>query len=403
MKNRELAIVGMGLHPWGAFPDKSMAEMGVVAIQNALTDANMNWREVETMAAGAYMWISGQAGVPGLLMGTSITTLMGRTGIPIVNVVNACASGQSILREACLAVASGEYDIAVAVGSDKSSGGFFRPQSTDAKYDYDYYRYTMTGETNPGYWAMEMRRRMRDVGTTEDDMAMVKAITSKGGVGNPNARYKRVFTKEEVLKSNMVCDPLRLYEICATSDGAAAMIVMPLDKAAKYTKKPLRIDACTMGSATFGDPTIMLTYLSAYPRPGVLPYSESRNAVKAAYKASGRKPADINVVELPDNSCWHYFTYLDMIFDLGYGGSEKLFRQGYFNVPDGTVPVCPSGGFGAFGEATVTQGLWQVIEVGKQIRGDAHGYQIPNNPKVGLAQSYGYAGNNGVAILSKAW
>jgi acetyl-CoA acetyltransferase len=403
MKNRELAIVGMGLHPWGQFPDKSMAEMGVVAIQNALKDANMDWREVQAMAAGAYMWISGCTGVPGLLTGTSITTMMGRTGIPIVNVVNACASGQSILREACLAVASGEYDIVCAVGTDKSSGGFFRPQSTDAKFDYDYYRYAMTGETNPAYWAMEMRKRMQIVGTTEDDMAMVKAITSKGGVGNPNARYKRVFTKEEVLKSNMVCDPLRLYEICATSDGAAALIVMPLDKALKYTKKPLRIDACTMGSASFGDPTIMLTYLSAYPRPGVLPYSESRNAVQAAYKASGRKPSDINVVELPDNSCWHYFTYLDMIFDVGYGGSEKMFREGYFNVPDGKVPVCPSGGFGAFGEATVCQGLWQVLEVGKQIRQEAFGYQIPNNPKVGLAQSYGYAGNNGVAILSKAW
>jgi acetyl-CoA acetyltransferase len=244
---------------------------------------------------------------------------------------------------------------------------------------------------------------MHDVGTTEDDMARVKVVTSKGSVNNPNARYKRIYTKEEVLASKMVCDPLRLFEICATSDGAAAVVVMPLDKALKQVKRPLLVEAATLGSASYGDPTIILTYLSAFPRPGVLPYSESRNAVRAAYKASGRKPEDINVVELPDNSCWHYFTYLDMIFDLEYGGSEKLFRQGYFNVPDGKVPVCPSGGFGAFGEATVAQGLWQVVEVGKQIRQEATGYQITNNPKVGLAQSYGYAGNNGVAILSKAW
>jgi acetyl-CoA acetyltransferase len=403
VKNRQVAIVGMGLHPWGVWPDKSMPELGTFAIQKALDDANLNWRQVDAMVAGAYLWMSQQAGVPGALMGTSITSLLGRTGIPCSNIINACATGQNLLREACMTVASGEFDCVVAVGSDRSAGGFFRPQSTDAKFDYDYYRYVMTGETNPAYWAMEMKRRMHDVGTTEDDMAGVKVVTSKGSVNNPNARYKRVYTKEEVLGSKMVCDPLRLFEICATSDGAAAVVVMPLEKALKQVKKPLLVEAATLGSASYGDPTIILTYLSAFPRPGVLPYSESRNAVRAAYKASGRKPEDINVVELPDNSCWHYFTYLDMIFDLEYGGSEKLFRKGYFNVPDGKVPVCPSGGFGAFGEATVAQGLWQVVEVGKQIRGDATGYQITNNPKVGLAQSYGYAGNNGVAILSKAW
>ena len=403
MKNRQVAIVGMGLHPWGVWPDKSMAELGTFAIQKALQDANLNWRQVDAMVAGAYLWMSQQAGVPGALMGTSITTLLGRTGIPCSNVINACATGENLLREACMTVASGEFDCVVAVGSDRSAGGFFRPQSQDIKFDYDYYRYVMTGETNPAYWAMEMRRRMRDVGTTEEDMAMVKVVTSKGGVHNPNARYKRAFTKEEVLKSQMVCDPLRLFEICATSDGAAAVVVMPLDKAMKLVKKPLLVEAATLGSASYGDPTIILTYLSSFPRPGVLPYSESRNAVRAAYKASGRKPEDINVVELPDNSCWHYFTYLDMIFDLEYGGSEKLFRKGYFNVPDGKVPVCPSGGFGAFGEATVAQGLWQVVEVGRQIRGEAGGGQITNNPKVGLAQSYGYAGNNGVAIISRAW
>jgi len=403
MKSRQVAIVGMGLHPWGVWPDKSMAEMGTFAIQKALEDASLNWRQVDAMVAGAYLWMSQQAGVPGALMGTSITTLLGRTGIPCSNVINACATGENLLREACMTVASGDFDCVVAVGSDRSAGGFFRPQSQDIKFDYDYYRYVMTGETNPAYWAMEMRRRMHDVGTTEEDMAMVKVITSQGGQHNPNARYKRTFTKEQVLGSQMVCDPLRLFEICATSDGAAAVVVMPLDKALKQVKKPLLVEAATLGSASYGDPTIILTYLSSFPRPGVLPYSESRNAVRAAYKASGRKPEDINVVELPDNSCWHYFTYLDMIFDLEYGGSEKLFRKGYFNVPDGKVPVCPSGGFGAFGEATVAQGLWQVVEVGRQLRGEAGGGQITNNPKVGLAQSYGYAGNNGVAIISRAW
>jgi len=337
-----------------------------------------------------------------LLLGTAITSMMGGTGIPCANIVNACATGQSILREACLAVASGEHDIAVAVGSDKSAGGFFRPQSRDARFDNDYFRYTMVGETNPGYWAMEMRRRMYDCGTTEDDMAMFKVLTSRGGVHNPNARYRKEYTKEEVLASPMVCDPLRLFEICATSDGAAAIIVVPMDMVEKYTDKPLLIEGLAVGSASFGDPTIPLTYLSSYPLPGVGSCSESRNALAAAYKQANRTPDNINVVELPDNSSWHYLTYMDMILNLEYGGSDKLLREGYFDVPDGKVPVCPSGGFGAFGEATVAQGLWQTIEIGIQLRGEAGGRQCTNNPTVGLAQSYGYAGNNGVCILSKA-
>jgi acetyl-CoA acetyltransferase len=403
MKNRDLAIVGMGLHPWGKWPDKSMAEMGTYAITQALADAHMKWRDIEAMACGAYMWVADQGGVPSLLLGTAITSMMGGTGIPCANVVNACATGQSILREACLAVASGEHDIAIAVGADKSAGGFFRPQSRDAQFDNDYFRYVMVGETNPGYWAMEMKRRMYDIGTTEEDMAMVKVLTSKGGVHNPNARYRKEYSLEEVLASPMVCDPLRLFEICATSDGAAAIIVVPMDMAEKYTDKPLLIEGLSVGSASFGDPTIPLTYLSSYPQPGVGTCSESRNALAAAYKQANRTPADMNVIELPDNSSWHYLTYLDMILQLEYGGSDKLLREGYFDVPDGKVPVCPSGGFGAFGEATVVQGLWQTIEIGIQLRGEAGGRQCTNNPTVGLAQSYGYAGNNGVCILSKAW
>jgi acetyl-CoA acetyltransferase len=376
--------------------------MGTYAIIKALADAKMSWREIEAMTCGGYMWIADQGGIPALLLGTTITSMMGRTGIPCTNIVNACASGQSILREAYLAVASGEKDVVIAVGSDKSAGGFFRPQSTDSNFDTDYQRYAMTGETNPAYWAMECKRRMYDTGTTEDDLAMVKVTTSQGSVHNPNARYKKAFAKEAVLASPMVCDPLRLFEICATSDGAAAIIVAPMDQAHRYTDKPLLIEGLALGSASFGDPTVILTYLSAYPRPGVLPLSESRNALAAAYQQSGRKPSDINIIELPDNSSWHYFTYLDMILDLEYGESEKWLRRGDFNTPDGKIPVCPSGGFGAFGEATVAQGLWQVIEIAIQLRGEAGGRQITNNPKVGLAQSYGYAGNNAVCILSNA-
>ncbi len=399
---RDVAIIGIGMHPWGRFREKSMAEMAVEAISAALKDAKISWRDVESAVSGTYMWVTHYGGMHGTLSGTSMASLMGETGIPIVNVVNACATGQSILREAALTVASGAHDVVLAVSSDKSAIGFFPPLSKDP-HDIDYVRYVMTGQTNPAYWAIECKRRMHDLGTTEDDLALYKEVTSKASVYNPYARYQKAFTKEQVLASPMVCDPLHLMEICATSDGAAAAILVPYEKAKKYTDKPVLIDGVTVGTSTYGDPTIRLTFLSCYPRPGVRPLTESRNAIDAVYKQAGKEPDDIDVIELPDNSSWHYFTYLDGILKLEPGTAEKMLRRGDTDPIKGKIPVCPSGGLGSFGEAVVAQGLAQVCELVWQIREEAGDRQVKKDVKTALAQTYGYAGNNAACILSRTW
>lgn len=408
MKNREVAIVGVGLHPWGVWPDKSQPEMAVEAIANALKDAKMSWREIEFIGAGSPLWVADREGVNSCLSGTAIEALMGGIGVPVISTANACATGQAVLSAACLAVASGEYDVALAVSADKSAGGFFRPQSQDDKFDLDYQRYVMTGETNPAYWAMEMTRRMHDVGTTEDDLALVKVVTSKAAPYNPYARYKKAFTKEQVLNSAMVCDPLRLYEICATSDGAGAVIVTSLDKAKKYTDKPVLIEGVAVGTASFGDQTIPLYNLSAFPRPGVPMLTESRNSIAAVYKMAKAQyhrncPEDIDIIELPDNSSWHYFVYLDCILDLEPGEAEKMLRRGDTDPVDGKIPVCPSGGLGGSGEAVAAQGLFQLYSCVKQLREEAGEGQVKKDVKVALAQTYGYAGNNAACIMSRAW
>ncbi|MCS7139800.1 MAG: transporter [Candidatus Nezhaarchaeota archaeon] len=409
---RDVAIIGVGMIRWGrypdpkqldVFPDKTMPEMAVEAIAKALSDAKISWRQVEAMVAGVYLWVNQQAGIHGILSGTAIANLMGYTGIPIVSVANACATGQSILREAALAVASGECDIALAVAADKSAFGFFRPQSTDGRADIDYMRFVMCGETNPAYWAMECRRRMYEAGTTEEDLALVKVVTSKPAPYNPYARYQRSFTLEEVLKSPIVCDPLRLYEICSTSDGAAAVIVCEYEKAKKICKKPVYINAVTVGTPTFGDPTVRLTYLSSYKKPGVPSLSESRNAVERVYRMAGITPDKIDLIELPDNSSWHYLAYLDCILNLNPGEPEKMLRRGDLDPITGKIPTCPSGGIGAFGEAVVAQGLAQVCELVWQLRGEAGQRQVKKEVKYALAQTYGYAGNNAATILSKGW
>jgi len=409
MKNREVAIVSTGIHPWGKWPDKSQSEMAVEAIDIALKKANMSWREIEFICSGSPLWVADKEGLNSNLSGTAIEALMGGIGAPVISTTNACATGTATLFNACLAVASGEFDIALAVAGDKSAGGFFRPQSRDAKFDLDFQRFVMTGESNPAYWACEVRKRMQDVGTTEDDLAQVKVLTSQGAPGFQYARYKKTFTKEEVLNSPMVCDPLHLLEICAVSDGAGAVIVMPLDKAKKYTKKPVLVEGVTVATSLYGDQTIPLYNLSAYPRPGMTILTESRKSVERVFKMAKRDyphrrlPEDIDMIELPDNSSWHYLVYLDCILDLKPGEAEKMIRKGETNLVDGKLPVCPSGGFGSTGEAVAAQGLLQITSCVEQLRGEAGGCQLKKDVKVAFAQTYGYAGNNAACLLSRAW
>jgi len=408
MKNREIAIISVGLHPWGVWPDKSQPEMAIEAITSALNKVNMNWREIEFIASGSPLWVAQREGTNSSLSGTAMEFMMGGIGVPVISTANACATGTACLHAACLAVASGEYDVALAVAADKSAGGFFRPQSTDAKFDLDYIRYVTTGYANPAYWASEMRRRMHEVGTTDDDLAMVKVVTSKAGARNPYARYRKVFTKEQVLASPMVSDPLRLFEICAVSDGAGAVIVTSLDKAKKYTNKPVLVEGVSIGTMSFGDQTIPLYNLSAFPKAGVPALTESRNALALTYgmakkQYNRRLPDDIDMIELPDNSSWHYFVYLDCELGLEPGEAEKMLRRGDLDPIDGKLPVCPSGGLSSTGEAVAAQGIFQLNSAVDQLRGEAGDAQVKKDVKVALAQTYGYGGNNAAAILSKAW
>jgi acetyl-CoA acetyltransferase len=390
---REVSIIGVGLHPWGKFPGNTFVDLGVEAVAMALRDAGLNWEEVETVCSGIYIW----GGNAGHLSGQYLASVFGETGIPIVNVYNACATGASALRLAYLSIASGQVDIALAVGVDLSPEGFLTAKSDNPRQDRDVLRWQMVGMPNPTYWALECRKRMNKYGTTEEDLAGVKVLLSHYGSQNPNARYKKVFTLEEVLNSKMVSDPLRLYEICATSDGAAAIVLCAESKSRRYTSKAVTIAASTMGSALYGDPTIRISALSAPAKAEAPLLSESYSASRQAYELSGIGPDDIHVLELPDNSSWHYLQYLETCGFCGEGEAERMLREGETQI-GGRVAVCPSGGFSSFGEAIGAQALWQVVEVVTQLRSQAGARQV-KNAKVGMAQTYGLMGNSGTTIL----
>lgn len=389
---REVAIIGVGMTQWGKHRGRSYVELGAEATVKALRDAGLNWRDVQTVSSGIYTWGS----LLGNVSGQGLGNFLGETGIPITNIYNMCATAMSVFRSAYLSVASGEVDIALAVGMDKSPEGFFVYPGFEDKRDVDFVRWKMTGLVNPGYWALECRQRMEQYGTTEKHLALAKVAVSKHGVLNPNARYRKVFTVDEVLNSPMVVDPLRLYMICATGDGAAAAILCSMDKARKLTQKPVTVAAATLASSLYGDGTLRLSTLSSPAVPTAPPLSESAESARMAYERAGIGPKDIDILELPDNSSWHYLTYLEIMKFCGAGEADRVAESGVSRV--GRTTVCPSGGASSLGEAVSSQGLAMICELVWQLRGEAGERQVKGS-RVGMAQTYGMYGNSGAAII----
>ena len=235
--------------------------------------------------------------------------------------------------------------------------------------------------------------------TTEEDLARVKVVLSEYGSKNPDARFKKVYTMEEVLASAYVCDPLRLYEICPVATGAAAVIVTADKNLISKADKAVKIEAVTMGSAMYGDPTIRIGVVSCPAVPEAPLLSESYSASHQCYEKAGIGPEDVEYFELPDNSSWHYLVYLECSGFCEEGGADKMLRDGETKI-DGRLPTNLSGGFSSHGEAVAAQALWQVIECANQLRGRCGERQVQKKMKVAMAQTYGLMGNSGTTILT---
>jgi acetyl-CoA acetyltransferase len=391
---RDVYIIGTGIHPWMGFSEKVFADFAAVAVDGALKDANIEWQKIQAIMAGIFIY----GGNAGHLSGQYLESIFGETGIPVVNVYNACATGSASIRMAYNSIAAGETDTALAFGADVSPKGFLTAKSDNAVQDRDVIRWKMGGLPNPIYWALECRKRMEKYGTTEEDLAYVKVLMSEYGSKNPDARFKKAYSLDEVLNSVYVCDPLRLFEICPVSTGAAAVIVTADEELISKADNPVKINATTMGSAIYGDPTIRISALSCPSVPEAPMLSESYSASRQAYEKSGIGPEDVDVLELPDNSSWHYLVYLETCGFCIEGEADKMLRDGETKI-GGKLPVNPSGGFSSHGEALSAQALWQVIECANQLRGRSGDRQV-EGAKVAMAQTYGLMGNSGTTIMT---
>jgi acetyl-CoA acetyltransferase len=382
------------MHPWGKFSDRSVTDLCRHAVVEALADAGVSWRDVEAVAAASSRFSGGKGWG---LNGNDIVEDLGSTGIPVFNMSAGCAAGGNAFNVGYSLVAGGQYDMVLVVGGEKMPKGFIQTSGVEEATDPEFLRQRCVGMPGPAFWALLCRRRMAQIGTTEEQLAKVAVKAHEIAQHNENARFRQLFSMEQVLESALVSDPLRLYEICPVSDGAAAAVICSAEKARQLTTDPIWVAGSAVATARFDD---------GLPRglAGVIPegpahHSEAAAAVAKALAQAGVAPTELDFVELQDNTVYYELAFPE---DWGLcepGEAEHLLETGE-TLPTGRMPINPSGGFLCFGEATTAMGVFQVCELTWQLRGQAGARQVPG-ATVGLAQTLGLGGNGTAVVLKR--
>jgi acetyl-CoA acetyltransferase len=385
------------MHPWGKW-GRNFVEYGVHAMKAALADAKLDWKQIEFVAGGDTV----RNGYPGYVAGGTFAKAMGWSGIPVSSNYAACATGSQALEAARTRILAGMCDVAIVVGADTTPKGFLAPSKGERVLDPDWLRFRLLGATNPTYFGLYARRRMDLYGATEQDFAQIKVKNSRHGISNPNARYRKIFTEEEVLASPRVADPLRLFEICATSDGGAAVVISSLEFAKKHgAAKAPRVAAISTVTPTFPDTYIDMPNFTTDSAAGIpAPDRGFKESISlAAYEEAGLGPEDLSLAEVYDLSSALELDWYENIGLCKPGEAERLLRDGDTTI-GGRIPVNPSGGLGCFGEAVPAQALAQVCELTWQIRGEAGERQV-DGAKIGITANQGLFGH-GSSVIVKA-
>ena len=393
----EIAVLGVGMHPWGKW-GRNFTEYGVAAARDALVDAGIDYAEVG-FVSGA---VTVRCGYPGYVAGSTFARALGFTGAQLASSYSACASGATALQVARGQILSGACDVALVVGADTTPKGFLAPNAGDRPDDIDWLRFHLVGATNPVYFGLHARRRMDLYGATTDDFAMVKVKNSRHGAHNPNARFTKEYGLDDVRNSPVVSDPLRLLDICATSDGGAAMVVSSMEWARAHGHRdPVRVAGISTVSPNYPDPVIDLPYLAADsmadPLRPVVGFKESIGA--RAYYEAGLGPDDVDVAEVYDLSSAMELDWYEQLGFCSTGEAERLLRDGDTAI-GGRLPVNPSGGLGAFGEAVPAQAIAQVCELTWQLRGTAGARQV-EGARVGITVNQGLFGHGSSVIVRR--
>ncbi|MES2986346.1 MAG: thiolase family protein [Pseudomonadota bacterium] len=372
-------IAGIGMHPFGRFGATSVAQMGSVAVERALRDA-----EIEPSRIGATFCATVYSGVA---TGHRVLAQLGMTGGPIVDVEAGCASGGAALQLAVDAVLSGQHEAVLVVGVEKMPRGiirssFFAPWQEAAGFS-----------PAPAYFAMRAQRLLREQGLDKNDLARLVVKNRAAGAHNSDAMFRAAVTVEQVLASTLVCDPLHLWMLCSPNEGAAAVVV----RRAKGNARDVHIAGIALRSHRPGSILGEDTPLCGVDDTAIVPPTTS--AAQAAYAQAGIGPADLDIVECQDTDAARE---LMVWTELGLcaPGDQRALLAGGEAEPGGARPINPSGGLLSKGEPLGASALGQVCELVTQLRGEAGPRQVKPS-RTAMAHVIGRGANACVTVLKR--
>ncbi|MBV8930487.1 MAG: thiolase family protein [Mycobacteriaceae bacterium] len=378
----DVAIIGVGLHPFGRFDGKSAMQMGADAIHSALSDAGVEWKDIQFGVGGSYEVSNPDA----------VTRLVGLTGIPFTNVFNACATAATATQVCADTIRLGKYDIGIAIGMDKHPRGAFTDDP--AKLALPAW-YAENGQfVTTKFFGMKANRYTHQHGISQETLAKVAAKNFRNGSLNPNAFRRKPMSEEDILASPVLNYPLTQFMFCAPDEGAAAVIMCRGDIAKRFTSKPVYLQSAEIRTRRYGAYEVHATCA-----PVEEDVSPTVYASRAAFEVAGIGPEDVDVIQLQDTDAGAEVIHMAEAGFCTDGEQEKLLADGATEI-GGPMPVNTDGGLIANGEPIGASGLRQVHELVRQLRGEAGDRQVPGEPRVGFAQVYGAPGTASATILT---
>jgi acetyl-CoA acetyltransferase len=373
-------VAGVGLHPFGRFDDRSITDIGVVAVRDALAEAGIVDRH------GFQAAFCGTA-YGGVATAHKVLGALGLTGGPIVDMEAGCASGAAALMLGAGAIEAGQYHAVLVFGVEKMPRGmirssFFEPWAEQAGLS-----------PAPAYFALRAQRLMRESGVTRDDLAAVVVKNRAHGAQNPGAMFRKPVDAADVLASKVVCEPLHLWMLCSPNEGAAAVVLRRSDP----SRPGVTLAATALRSHLAGNVLGEGTPLSGVVDDADIA-SPTEMAAQAAYEQAALGPDDIDVAEVQDTDAARELLAYEELGFCSRSGSAEWFRAGTSQAT-GSLPVNTSGGLLSKGEPLGASAVGHVVELTRQLRGQSGERQV-EGVRVALAHNVGRGANASVSILT---
>lgn len=382
---KEVAIIGIGMTKWGELWDDSLRDVAVGAALKCLDDAGVD--KVDAITVGC---MSGGLFNAQEHLGPLTADYLGQRFVPATRVESACASGGLAVKTAYMEVASGLAEYALAIGVEKMTdvdGGeatFALATAADQEFE------AFHGNTFPGLYAMMAHAHMHKYGTTIEQLSQVAVKNHYNGSMNPHAQFPFKVTLETVMNSTMIADPIRLLHCSPITDGAAAVLLAPVE-VAKKLQKPYAV-ITGIGHAT---DTIALAQ-----RQDMLKLSVVETAAQRALKMAGKSIKDVDFAEVHDCFTIAEMMVMEAIGIVEPGQSGPAVMDG-LTALDGDFPINPSGGLKSKGHPVGATGVAQIVEAVTQLRGGAEGRQI-KGVKTAMTQNMGGSGASSISHILEA-